>query len=122
MAEKSILIVEDEPDIIMLVKRSLSQKAFRLLEAESGTVALDLLKKEKPDLILLDVMMPDMDGFEVCRQIKADETLKTIPVVFLTVRNNQEDMERGRRAGALGYFTKPFDPFKLSNEIEKLLS
>lgn len=122
MPDKSILIVEDEPDIIMLVKRSLKAHKFRILEAESGTSALSILETEKPDLILLDIMMPDMDGFEVCRRIKNDFGLKSIPVVFLTVRNNQDDMERGRQAGAAGYFTKPFDPFKLSEEITKLLN
>jgi len=122
MPEKSILIIEDEPDIIMLVKRSLKPYHFRILEANSGTNALSILENEKPDLILLDIMMPDMDGFEVCRRIKKDFGLKSIPVIFLTVRNNQDDMERGRRAGAVGYFTKPFDPFQLSEEINKFLN
>ena len=122
MSEKTILIVEDEPDITMLVKRSLSNKPFGILEADSGTKALEILETANPDLILLDIMMPDMDGFEVCRLIKEKPDRQSIPVVFLTVRNNQEDMDRGKAVGAAGYFTKPFDPFKLSEEIEKLLS
>lgn len=122
MEEKTILIVEDEPDITMLVKRSLSSKSYKLLEANSGTNALELLKTANPDLILLDIMMPDMDGFEVCRRIKSNPDCQHIPVVFLTVRNNQEDMDKGKEIGAAGYFTKPFDPIKLSEEIGKLLS
>lgn len=121
MSQKSILVVEDEVDISQLIKRSLSLKQFDILVAHSGTEALGIIEKTKPDLILLDIMMPDMDGFEVCRQIKANSNSKDIPVVFLTVRSNQEDMIKGKDAGAIGYITKPFDPFKLSEEVEKLL-
>ncbi len=122
MSKKTVMIVEDEPDIIMLLKRSLNSKPFTILEAGSGTEALDILKTKNADLILLDIMMPDMDGFEVCRLVKADARTKAIPVIFLSVRNSEEDMNRGKKAGAIGYFTKPFDPFRLADTIDHLLA
>ncbi len=122
MAEKSILVVEDEPDISLLIKRSLDMKKFKVRRAQSGAGALEFLAKTKPDLILLDIMMPDIDGFEVCKRIKQNPDHEHIPVVFLTVRSNKEDIRRGQALGAAGYFTKPFDPFKLGDEIEKILA
>ncbi|MCD4813654.1 response regulator [bacterium] len=121
MAAKRILVVEDEEDISMLIHRSLDMKTFEVTPAGSGYQALEILETFRPDLILLDVMMPDLDGFEVCRRIKQNKDLKDIPVVFLTVRNNDDDFERGKEVGAAGYFTKPFDPFQLGEEIAKLL-
>ncbi len=122
MHKKTVMIVEDEPDIIMLLKRSLSSKPFTILEANSGTEALQSLKTKNPDLIILDIMMPDMDGFEVCRLVKSDDKTKAIPVIFLSVRNSEEDMNRGKEAGAIGYFSKPFDPFRLADTIDHLLT
>jgi CheY-like chemotaxis protein len=122
MGKKSILIVEDDPDIIHLITRSLDEQIFKILQAESGTQALDMLEKTHPDLILLDIMMPDIDGFQVCQKIKQNPETKAIPVVILSVRNNDEDFERGKQVGADGYFTKPFDPFKLGEDIKKILS
>ncbi|MEW6517702.1 MAG: response regulator [candidate division FCPU426 bacterium] len=120
-AKKCVLVVEDEPDIIMLIHRSLNLKKIKVLEAVSGTAALEMLETSRPDLILLDVMMPDIDGFEVCRRIKQHPVHRDTPVVFLTVRNNSVDIERGRTVGAAGYFTKPFDPFQLGEDIERFL-
>jgi DNA-binding response OmpR family regulator len=121
MAQKNILVVEDEKDIRMLIARSLDEKKFRVIQAESGAKALKFLENEQPDLILLDVMMPDIDGFELCQKIKDQPKLQKIPVVFLTVRNADEDILRSRKLGAVGYFIKPFDPFQLEIDIERIL-
>jgi DNA-binding response OmpR family regulator len=118
---KCVLVVEDEPDIIMLIQRSLSLKNFMVIQAGSGTQALEFFDQRTPDLVLLDIMMPDMDGFEVCQKIKAKPEGRNVPVVFLTVRSNEEDIARSKSVGASGYITKPFDPFKLVDEIEKIL-
>ena len=118
---KIVLVVEDEPEIIILVRRSLRMRNLEVWQAVSGAQALGILEEKKPDLILLDIMMPDMDGFEVCRHIKAMPKCATIPIVFLTVRDQQEDMQRAKECGAAGYLTKPFDPFRLGEEVERYL-
>jgi len=121
MTRKSVLVVEDEPDIIMLIQRSLSLKNFNVIQASSGTQALASFDQTTPDVVLLDIMMPDMDGFEVCRRIKEKPEGRNIPVIFLTVRSQEEDVARSKAVGAAGYITKPFDPFKLVEDIEKIL-
>jgi putative two-component system response regulator len=90
-------------------------------QAVSGVQALQILGEKKPNLILLDIMMPDMDGFEVCRRIKAMPGHADIPIVFLTVRDQQEDRQRAKDCGAAGYLTKPFDPFRMGEEVERYL-
>ncbi|MBN1595692.1 response regulator [candidate division FCPU426 bacterium] len=120
MAQKRILVVEDEPDIALLITRSLDIKKYQIIQATTGAQSLQILETLQPDLILLDIMMPDINGFEICRRIKAQPQLKDIPVVFLTVRNSEKDIELGREMGAAAYFTKPFDPFVLRAEIEKM--
>lgn len=103
----TILIVDDTPANIGVLIDSLGNTGYQVLVAESGTSALRLLTHETPDLILLDVMMPGMDGYEVCRQIKAHETWSQIPVIFMTALNEPEDKVRAFSAGAVDYITKP---------------
>ncbi len=107
MKAKNILIVDDIPKNIQLIASFLSPHRYQLAFAQNGMTALQLVKKRKFDLILLDVMMPEMDGFEVCRQLKATEETKTIPVIFLSGQAETESIVKGLEVGAVDYVTKP---------------
>ena len=116
-----ILLVDDEPDIRFLTKRMLERQGYSVAEAEDGETALRMLQEERPDLVLLDVRMPGLNGWEVCRRIKADEETKSIPVVMFTVRTSEEDMLRSREYGADAHINKPFDRDELLRLVEKML-
>ncbi len=109
MAAPSILVVDDQPINVQLLKRKLEREGIRVAAAYNGLEALDLTKKVMPDLILLDVMMPDMDGIEVCQRLQADETTRGIPVIFITARTTKESKLEGLGVGAVDYITKPID-------------
>ena len=104
-----ILIVDDTPSNIKTLAAMLKQY-YRIMIAKSGPEALDLIQKGPlPDLVLLDIMMPEMDGYEVCRKLKADKRTKDIPVIFITAKSEEEDRQRGKELGSAAYITKPFD-------------
>jgi DNA-binding response OmpR family regulator len=105
----TILIVDDQPINVQLLKRKLERESLRVVAAYSGIEALDLVRKEKPDLILLDVMMPDMDGIEVCQRLQASDDTRSIPVIFVTARTSKEGKIEGLNVGAVDYITKPID-------------
>lgn len=109
MAAPKILVVDDQPINVQLLKRKLEREGIQVAAAHSGLEALDLVKKEKPDLILLDVMMPDMDGIEVCQRLQAKEETKLIPIIFITARSTKEGKIEGLGVGAVDYITKPID-------------
>jgi CheY-like chemotaxis protein len=109
MAVPTILVVDDQQINVMLLKRKLERADLRVVAAYSGLEALDLVKKEKPELILLDVMMPDMDGIEVCQRLQADEQTRSIPIIFITARTSKEGKIEGLSVGAVDYITKPID-------------
>jgi CheY-like chemotaxis protein len=109
MAAPKILVVDDQPINVQLLKRKLEREGLRVIAAYNGLEALDLVKKDPPDLILLDVMMPDMDGIEVCQRLQRDEETKTIPVIFITARTSKEGKIEGLNVGAVDYITKPVD-------------
>lgn len=109
MAAPSILVVDDQPINVQLLKRKLEREGIRVTAAYNGLEALDLVKKSKPDLILLDVMMPDMDGIEVCQRLQANEDTRGIPVIFITARTTKESKLEGLGVGAVDYITKPID-------------
>jgi CheY-like chemotaxis protein len=109
MAAPSILVVDDQPINVQLLKRKLEREGIRIVAAFNGLEALEYVKKEKPDLILLDVMMPDMDGIEVCQRLQADEETRGIPVIFITARTTKESKLEGLGVGAVDYITKPID-------------
>ena len=109
MAAPSILVVDDQPINVQLLRRKLEREGIQVVSAYSGIEALELVQQNKPDLILLDVMMPDMDGIEVCERLQADEELRGIPVIFITARNNKESKLEGLNVGAVDYITKPID-------------
>jgi len=103
-----ILIVDDIPRNLQVLALLLDKAGYRVSMAMDGAKALEMVKVEPPDLILLDVMMPDLDGLEVCRRLKADAAVREIPVIFLTARAELEDLQEGFRLGAVDYVTKPF--------------
>jgi CheY-like chemotaxis protein len=109
MAAPTILVVDDQPINVQLLKRKLEREGIKVTAAYNGLEALDLTKKVNPDLILLDVMMPDMDGIEVCQRLQADETTRGIPVIFITARTTKESKLEGLGVGAVDYITKPID-------------
>jgi len=112
-----VLVVDDDLSMCKLLRMMLEPKGFEVLEAFSGVRGLVMAKGELPDIVLLDIMMPDIDGFGVCRELKLDPTTKDIPIIFVTAKAGHEHLDRGMSLGAQGYITKPFRPEVL---IEKL--
>lgn len=119
---KKLLIADDEVGIRSLVRMTLEDEAFEILEASNGEEAVELSRKHLPQLILLDVMMPGLTGFEVCRTLKSDPETKGMTVIMLTARAQDVDLEEGRSAGADDYFTKPFSPVALIRKVEEVLA
>ena len=107
--DRTILVVDDEPVNIQLLRRKLEWEGLRVLSADNGQMGLDLARSESPDLILLDIMMPGMDGFEVCQKLSEDDGTKSIPVIFVTAQNSKAGKLEGLQAGAVDYITKPID-------------
>ena len=121
MKNAKILIVEDEEDIRNLILFNLTSQKFLVLTAEDGEEALQLTKKESPDLILLDIMLPKLNGLEVCEQIKNNDLYNEIPIIMLTARGDESDIVKGLEIGADDYITKPFSPKILVARINALL-
>jgi len=109
MATPKILVVDDQPINVQLLKRKLEREGMTVATAYSGQEALNLVAADKPDLILLDVMMPEMDGIEVCQRLQADLETKSIPIIFITARTSKEGKIEGLGVGAVDYITKPID-------------
>ncbi|GAB7027975.1 response regulator transcription factor [Geotalea toluenoxydans] len=122
MYSKKILIVEDEESLLKLESILLSSKGYSVVGVMDGKAALEEVKVNRPDLVVLDVMLPEMDGFEVCRHIKENPETSSIPVVMLTAKKSNNDVERGKQAGAEAYITKPFKSAKVIEVIEGLIS
>lgn len=120
--QKRILLIDDHQTVFRLLEAIVRIKGYSLLYAESGQKGIVVARQEQPDLILLDVMMPDIDGFKVCQYLKENEDTKTIPIMFLTARGADGDLETGRKAGADGFMTKPFQTIDVLKQIEKLLA
>ncbi len=119
---RKIVCIEDEPEMIDLVKLMLSRHGFEVIGAAGGRAALDTIRAHNPDLVLLDLMMPDMDGWEVYQQMKADDSMKDIPVVVVTAKAQSIDKVLGLRiARVQDYITKPFGPDELRSSIERIL-
>ncbi|MFO7576419.1 MAG: response regulator [Pelovirga sp.] len=120
--QKKILIVEDEESLLKLESILLSTKGYMVQGVASGLAALKAIGENLPDLVLLDVMLPELDGFEVCQQIKSNPQTRHIPVILLTARKSPEDVARGREVGADQYMTKPFKSSMVIAAIERLLN
>ena len=119
--KKKILVVEDEPHIIKLISFILKSSGYDVIEAEIGAVGLKKAKTEKPELIVLDVMMPKMDGFEVAKKLKADPATRNIPILMLSSKAQFEDKMKGIDSGATDYITKPFDKQELLEKVREVL-
>ncbi len=117
-----ILVVDDEKDILELVSIILAEEHITVLKAQDGLTALELARKEKPDLILLDIMMPEIDGWEVLKILKIEEETKDIPVAMLTCKTETRDKVLGIQEGAVDYITKPFAPEDLIMRVHDILS
>ena len=117
----SVLVTEDDADILELITYGLEADGFRVFPAKTGQEALSVLNDESIDLAVLDVMLPDISGTEVCRRMKRDERLERIPVIFLTARNEETDKLVGFKVGADDYVTKPFSPKELAARVHALI-
>ena len=121
MAKKRILVVDDEAILVDMVRMRLEANDFEVISAGDGQAGLEKAKKEKPDLIILDLMMPKMDGYKVCALLKKDARYSKIPILIFTAKAQEEDRKMGEEVGADAYITKPFDPETLLSKIKGLL-
>ncbi|MCC6680174.1 MAG: response regulator transcription factor [Phycisphaeraceae bacterium] len=118
---QSLLIVEDEPDLLELLRFNLDREGFEVHTAETGEDGLKLLRRARPNLMVLDLMLPGMDGLEVCRQVRQDAALKDTSIIMLTAKGEESDIVRGLEMGADDYVTKPFSPRVLVARIQSVL-
>jgi DNA-binding response OmpR family regulator len=118
----TILIAEDERDIRDLIAFTLKYNGYEVLTASNGEEAFQLTLSEKPDLVLLDVRMPRMDGYEVCRRIKDNPDVRNLPVVFISAKGQEREVQEGLAAGAIDYILKPFSPDELIRRLKNALS
>ena len=118
---KKILIVDDEPNIIMSLEYTFRKNNFEVFIARDGQEALDILQNEVPDIIILDVMMPYVDGYATIETIKKDSKLENCKVIFLSAKNKESDIQKGLDLGASAYLTKPFSIKKLVEKVNELL-
>lgn len=118
----TVLVVDDQPENIAALSEALRPLGYTVLSAESGTEGLRLVRQSQPDVVLLDIVMPDLDGFEVCRQLKLDDETRLIPVVFLTGLESREARLRGLELGATDFLTKPFDLVELETRVRNLVN
>ncbi|MFN7044346.1 MAG: response regulator transcription factor [Flavobacterium sp.] len=118
---KKILIVDDEPNIVMTLEYTFKKSNYEVFIARDGQEALEILKTNYPDVIILDIMMPMVDGFATLEQIRKDENLEHTKVMFLSAKNKESDIEKGLALGADAYMTKPFSIKKVVEKVEELL-
>lgn len=119
--KKKILIVDDEPNIVMTLEYTFKKQNFEVFIARDGSEALQILETNSPDVVLLDIMMPNVDGYQTLKHIKETDSLSNTKVVFLTAKNKASDIEKGLKLGADKYLTKPFSVKKIVSEILELL-
>ena len=122
MSPKKILIVDDEVDLVETVRFPLEMEGFNVLVSYNGEDALNQARKENPDLIILDLMLPKLDGYKVCRLLKFDERYKHIPILMLTAKTQEKDKTLGMETGADEYITKPFEMDYLMEKVKAYLS
>jgi DNA-binding response OmpR family regulator len=122
MGQKKILVVDDEADLVETIRFPLEMEGFNVLVSYNGEDALNQARKENPDLILLDLMLPKLDGYKVCRLLKFDERYKHIPILMLTAKTQEKDKLLGKETGADEYITKPFDIDDLMKRVKVYLN
>jgi DNA-binding response OmpR family regulator len=118
---KEILIVDDEPSIVVPIQFLMEQQGYSVLVAENGEDALDIIYKYKPDLILLDIMLPRIDGYEVCEIVRLDPRYRDIKIIFITAKGREVEIAKGLALGADAYITKPFSNTELVSQVKELL-
>jgi CheY-like chemotaxis protein len=118
---KQVLICDDDPVILRLLQVNLELEGYDVLMAGHGEEAVALANREHPDLVILDIMMPKLDGYQTCERLKANESTNGIPVVFLSAKAQQTDIDRGKEFGVADYLTKPFDPNDLIEVVQRLI-
>jgi DNA-binding response OmpR family regulator len=121
MSRGKVLVVDDEEYIQHILNFSFGAEGYEVVTAMDGEEALKKAKAEKPDIIVLDIMMPKMDGYEACKKLKADPQTKTIPVILLTAKGREADRKLGNQAGADDYVVKPFSPGRLIERVEGIM-
>lgn len=120
--KQKILIADDEPNIVISLEFLLKREGYTVLIARDGQEAIDSIVREQPDLVLLDVMMPKKTGFEVCQEVRANESLQAIKILMLTAKGRDTDMAKGAALGADAYMTKPFSTRELVQKVAQMLS
>jgi DNA-binding response OmpR family regulator len=121
-ARKLVLVADDDPDILDLVTFRLDRAGYEVVQARDGQEALDAALERTPDLCVLDVMMPRLDGYEVTRRLREESATKAVPIILLTARAQEADVQRGFESGATDYVKKPFSPQELRARVEALLA
>jgi two-component system phosphate regulon response regulator PhoB len=120
-AKAQVLIIEDEPEIAELIEFHAERAGMRPRKVHSGRLAMDLIRREKPDVIVLDLMLPDLDGLEICRKLKQSDDTRSIPIVMVTAKGEESDVVAGIELGADDYVTKPFSPRVLMARLRNVL-
>jgi two-component system alkaline phosphatase synthesis response regulator PhoP len=121
VAKKTILVVDDEKDLLDLIEYNLKKEGFAVLKAENGEEGIKIAKEHKPDLVLMDIMMPKMDGMEAVETMRADDDLKSMPIIFLTARSDEKTEVEGLDKGGDDYITKPISTTKLISRIKAVM-
>lgn len=117
----SVILAEDDPDIQLVARLALKRAGFAVRVVSNGLEALEAVRADPPDVVLLDWMMPELDGPETCRQLKANPATAHLPVIFLTAKSQESEIQRGLGLGAAGYITKPFDALTLGQRVRDLV-
>ncbi|MGQ9603584.1 MAG: response regulator transcription factor [bacterium] len=121
MLRGKVLVVDDEEYIQHILNFSFSAEGYQVITANDGEEAIEKAKSENPDVIVLDIMMPKMDGYEACRRLKSDPKTRNIPVILLTAKGREVDRKLGNEAGADDYMVKPFSPGRLIERVESMI-
>jgi len=119
---KKILVVDDDPYILLSLEFLMKKNGFDVMVARNGHEALELVEKQVPDIVLLDIMMPDVDGYAICKHIKSSKKLKDAKVVFMSAKSKESDIQKGYDLGASLYVTKPFSTRQLLKQVQELIS
>jgi DNA-binding response OmpR family regulator len=120
--QPKILLIDDDPNVLEILSEKLRSVGYKIVTASAGLDGLNTVYKESPNLIILDLMLPQLDGLQVCRILKFDERYKKTPIIMLTGRTEEKNLRLGLKAGANKYLTKPFEPNQVLNEVKQLLS
>jgi CheY-like chemotaxis protein len=121
MSDRVVLVADDEEDILMLVTTIVERSGHRVVSVRDGAEALSAVREQRPDLVVLDISMPEVDGLEVLRRIRADEETRELPVLLLSARAQEDDVRHGFATGASAYVKKPFSPSELAERVDALL-